>query len=184
MTYPYVCRRAVELAAREVRWEASIARRVRGAVSRGLALHNFELWRHRLIRLMCLPIALDLAYWGAWFADRTLVASEHTAVYVAFEQSFPLADSWLLAAMLLSVLQLSRRRPSALLWLIITGGAGIYLVALDVLYDLEHGIYSKAHGGAVELAINLLTVTLSASLLRFSWRFRRELLGCADIGRH
>jgi hypothetical protein len=48
--------------------------------------------------------------------------------------------------------------------------------ALDILYDLEHSIYAKPQGGVIELAINLLTFTLSAALLRFAWRFRQELL--------
>jgi hypothetical protein len=177
MSYPYVCRRAGELVVREIRWEAAVARRVGQAASRTLALDDFERWRHRLIRMMFVPVALLVAYWIAWFGDRGLVASDHTAAYVAFEQSFPLADAWLLAAMLMSIAQLWRRRPSALLWLVVTGSAGIYLFAMDVLYDLENGIYAKPQGGLIELAINVLTVTLSAALLRFAWRFRSELLG-------
>jgi hypothetical protein len=176
MTHPYVCRRAGELVVREIRWEVAITRRFGRMVARTLALHDFARWRHRLIRLMLVPAALMVAYWTAWFGDRTLVASDHTAVYVAFEQSFPLADAWLLGAMIVSVTQLWRRRPSALLWLIVTGGAGVYLFALDVLYDLEHGIYAKPQGGMIELAINILTFTLSVALLRFAWRFRVELL--------
>ena len=176
MTHPYVCRRASELVVREWRWELSLARRFRGAVERTLALDEFELWRSRLTRLMFIPAGLLLAYWIAWFTDRGLVASDHAAVYVGFEQAFPVADTWLLAAMLMSVLELRRRHPSALLWLIVTGGAGVYLVALDVLYDLEHGIYGKPQGGLLELGINLVTMTLSVALLRFSWRFRLELL--------
>ena len=179
MGYPYVCRRASELVVREWRWELSLARRCRGAVERTLALEDFELWRSRLMRLMFVPVTLLLAYWIAWFGHRDLVASDHTAVYVGFEQAFPAADAWLLAAMLMSVLQLWRRRPSALLWLIVTGGAGVFLAALDVLYDLEHGIYGKPQGGLLELAINLVTLTLSVALLRFAWRFRLKLLGRA-----
>jgi hypothetical protein len=52
----------------------------------------------------------------------------------------------------------------------------VSLFALDVLYDLEHGIYTKPQGGVIEMAINLLTLMLSAGLLRFAWRFRRDLL--------
>lgn len=176
MTHPYVCRRAGELVVREIRLEASLAIRFHRAASQKLALHDFELWRHRLVRLMFVAGVLLVAYWIAWFGDRALVASDHTATYVAFEQAFPLADAWLLGAILMSVLQLSLRRPSALLWLIVTGGAGMYLFALDVLYDLEHGIYTKPQGGVIEMAINLLTLMLSAGLLRFAWRFRRDLL--------
>jgi hypothetical protein len=176
MTHPYVCRRAGELVVREARWEVSIARRCSRVVVSVLALQDFELWRTRLIRFMFVPIALLMAYWIAWYADRPLIASDHSAVYVAFEQSFPLADGWLLSAMFISVIQLWRRRPSALLWLIVTGGAGVYLFALDVLYDLEHGVYASRQGGVIELVINALTVWLSAALLRFAWRFRADLL--------
>jgi hypothetical protein len=176
MTYPYVCRRAGELVVREAQWEVSVARRCSRGVVSVLALHDFELWRTRLIRFMFVPIALLVAYWIAWYADRPLIASDHSVVYVAFEQSFPLADAWLLSAMFISVVQLRRRRPRALLWLIVTGGAGVYLFALDVLYDLEHGVYASRQGGVIELVINVLTVTLSVALLRFAWRFRADLL--------
>ncbi|HEY4451318.1 MAG TPA: hypothetical protein VGN13_06960 [Solirubrobacteraceae bacterium] len=175
MAYPYVCRRTTEVTAQGVgrisRSCASAARRV----DRALALRDFELWRPRLVRFMLFPMALLLAYWAAWFGDRSLVASDHTPEYIAFEQSFPLADAWLLGAMAMSALQLSRRRPSALLWLTVTGGAGVYLVALDILYDLQHGIYAKPRGGVIELAINVLTLTLSVGLLRFAWRFRSKI---------
>ncbi|HEV2924416.1 MAG TPA: hypothetical protein VGW98_10305 [Solirubrobacteraceae bacterium] len=110
-----------------------------------------------------------------------MVASDHATVYVAFEQAFPLAEAWLLAAMLMSVLQLWRRRPSALLWLIVTGGAGVYLVALDVPYDLQHGIYATPQGGIIELVINVLTATLGVGVLRHAWRFRLELLDRAGL---
>jgi hypothetical protein len=180
VTYPYVCRRASELVVREIEWEAAILRRFAARIREMLALDDFELWRPRLIRVMFFPVALLIAYWAAWFGDRGVVASDSTSAYIAFEQSFPLADAWLLGAMLLSIVQLTRRRPSALIWLIVTGGAGLYLCALDVLYDVQHGIYTKPHGGAIELTINVLTATLSVGLLSFAWRFRRELLDDAE----
>ena len=52
------------------------------------------------------------------------------------------------------------------MWLLVLGGAGVYLCALDVLYDLEHGMCTKGHGGAIELTINLLTAALTPD----SWR--------------
>ena len=139
-------------------------------------LDDFEVWRQRVIGLLLFTSTLLVAYWVAWFADRGILTSDHTAQYIAFEQSFPLADGWLLGAALLSASQLWRRRPSALMWLLVLGGAGVYLCAMDGLYDLEHGIYSKGHGGAIELAINILTVVLSTGLLASAWDFRNELL--------
>ncbi len=47
---------------------------------------------------------------------------------------------------------------------------------MDVLYDLQHGIYSRGDGGAIELAINILTAVLSTGLLASAWDFRNELL--------
>jgi hypothetical protein len=141
-----------------------------------LGLGHFEAWRPRVIALLIFTAALLVAYWAAWSADRGAVASDHTAQYIAFEQSFPLADGWLLTAALIAALQLWRRRPSALLWLLVLGGAGVYLCAMDVLYDLQHGIYSNGHGGAIELAINILTAVLSVGLLASAWDFRNELL--------
>jgi hypothetical protein len=141
-----------------------------------LNLNDFEVWRPRVMALLIFTSVLLVAYWVAWFADRGIVASDHTAQYIAFEQSFPLADAWLLTALLVAGIQLWRRRPSALVWMFVVGGAGVYLAALDVLYDLQHGIYTKPQGGAIELAINLVTTVLSIGLLTSGWRFRHELL--------
>lgn len=141
-----------------------------------LGLGHFEVWRPRVIALLIFTAALLVTYWVVWTTDRGIVASNHTAQYIAFEQSFPLADGWLLTAALIAALQLSRRRPSALLWLLVLGGAGVYLCAMDVLYDLQHGIYSRGDGGAIELAINILTAVLSTGLLASAWDFRNEML--------
>jgi hypothetical protein len=154
-----------------------------------LGLDDFEVWRRRVTALLIFTSVLLVAYWAAWFADRGIVASDHAAEYIAFEQSFPLADAWLLGAALIAAVQLSRRRPSALMWLLVLGGAGVYLCALDVLYDLEHGTYTKGQGGAIELTINLLTAALSTGLMASAWRYRHELLGsralhCASARSH
>jgi uncharacterized membrane protein len=71
--------------------------------------------------------------------------------------------------------QLWRRWPNASMWLILVGGGGVYLGALDILYDLQHSIYAKGGGGAIELGINLITVVLSAGVIRFGWGARRWL---------
>jgi hypothetical protein len=113
---------------------------------RRLSLDDFEVWRPRMTRLLIFASMLLVAYWAFWLADRNMVASDHTPAYISFEQSFPLADGWLAAAALLAAIQLWRRRPSALMWLMVVGGAGMYLCAMDVLYDLQHRIYTKPQG--------------------------------------
>jgi hypothetical protein len=144
---------------------------------RPLGLDDFELWRRRGAGLLLFSSVLVSVYWVLWFSDRGVVASNHTAGYISFEQSFPLADAWLLAAMLAAAIQLWRRRPSALAWGFVVGGAGLYLCTMDVLYDLEHGIYTKGQSGLIELAINLATAALSIGVMSVGWHFRHELLG-------
>lgn len=47
---------------------------------------------------------------------------------------------------------------------------------MDVLYDLEHGVWAKGGNGLVELAINLLTLVLSLTVVRWAWMRRDALL--------
>ena len=126
--------------------------------------------------MLIAAIAIDVAYWSIWFTHRDWLASEHTQAYYDFENAFPLADLWLGLACVLALIALRRRRPIALLWLIAAGAAGLYLGCMDLLYDLEHGIFSKGAGGAVEAVIVALTWAFSVIVLRWTWTHREELL--------
>ena len=126
--------------------------------------------------LLMSPAVLIAASWAAWFTHRSLVASETTVPYMQFENAFPLADGWLVLCLVAGAWCLRMRRRAALLWLLAGGGAGLYLFGMDVLYDLEHGVWGKGANGIVELVINLLTLSLSLYVLRWSWLRRDELL--------
>jgi len=138
--------------------------------------------RVAIIALMLFAALLTIAYWVVWFGvDRDLLASSHAATYYAFENAFPAADGWLTLTLLLGALGLALRRPWALLWGLLAGGAGVYLGCMDVLFDLENGIYLVPKGGdpsavAIEITINALTFALSAIALTYLWRHRRWLL--------
>jgi hypothetical protein len=120
--------------------------------------------------------ALDIAYWTLWFTARDVVASETTEAYYAFEQAFPVADLWLLVLIVGAFVTVLQRRPAALFWLLVGGGAGVYLGCMDVLYDIEHRIFTSGAGGLIEIVIVTATFVLSISLLRWSWRRRHTLL--------
>lgn len=136
----------------------------------------------RQIRIMLVvAIALDVAYWTIWFTHRSWVASDTSAAYVSFENAFPLADSWLALSCVLAFVALGRGAPSALLWLVAAGSAGMYLLGMDVLYDLENDIYTQGAGGAVEAGINIVTLAFSVIALRWSWTHRDALLGKAHV---
>jgi hypothetical protein len=47
---------------------------------------------------------------------------------------------------------------------------------MDVLYDLQHGVWGKGANGAMELAINVATLALSVFVLRWTWLRREALL--------
>ena len=132
--------------------------------------------RRRVIGILAAVIVLDVAYWVAWYADRSLVASNTRAAYYEFENAFPLADAWLAICCLGALLALRARSGSALLWLLMAGGAAVYLFGMDVLYDLEHGIWWSSGGGVIELGINILTGGVAFLLLRWAWLNRAELL--------
>ena len=119
---------------------------------------------------------LLVAYWVLWWSDHGLVASRTTAAYFRFEDDFALADGWLLGTVVAGAVQLWRRRASALLWLIAAGGAGLYLLGMDLLYDVEHRIYASNGGGVIELLIDILVAGASVGVLWWSWHYRQLLL--------
>lgn len=126
-------------------------------------------------------LVLDIAYWSIWFTSRDTLASEHRQAYYEFENAFPLADAWLGLACLLALVALRRGRPSADFWVVCAGSAGLYLFGMDLLYDVEHGIFTSGSGGAIEAAIVAVTLVFSLTLLRFAWTRRDALHGARPI---
>src|SRR3954454_6509467 len=138
--------------------------------------------RRAVVVMLVVAIALDAAYWTIWFTQRDWIASEHTQAYYDFENAFPLADLWLGMACVMALVTLVRRQPSALFWLVAVGAAGLYLGAMDLLYDLEHGIFGKGGGGACEAVSVVVPWISSTSVLGSAWTGRGEWLGRAEDG--
>jgi hypothetical protein len=136
-----------------------------------------------ILGLLLFGVVATTAYWVVWFGiDREILASAHTPAYYAFENSFPLADAWMVFTGLAGANALVRRRPSTLLWCIAAGTNSVYLGLLDVLFDLENGIYTSPDGGAVavEVVINVLTLSMGAVVILWAWRQRRALMSFGD----
>lgn len=138
--------------------------------------------RATIIGMMLFAALLTIAYWVVWFlVDRNLLASSQAAAYFTFENAFPAADGWLALTLLLAALGLARGRAWGLLAGLLAGGAGVYLGCMDVLFDIENGIYLVPKGGdpsavAIEVTINILTFALSVVGITYFWRHRRWLL--------
>ena len=131
--------------------------------------------------MLVVAVVIDVAYWTIWFTNRSWIESDTTQAYVEFENAFPLADAWLGLTCVLAFVALARRSPTALLWLIAAGSAGMYLLGMDVLYDLENGIYTEGSGGIIEAGINLITLAFSVIALRWAWTRRDPLLAGATV---
>jgi hypothetical protein len=137
-------------------------------------------YRLTLTLILVAFVAL-VAYWVIWFfVNREWLANLDTEAYYAYENSFPAADGWLAISCAAGAWALWKRRPVALFWLLVGGSSSIYLGLMDVLYDLENGVYRAPKGdwGAVgiEIAINLFSLGLGAWALRFGWQNRRWFL--------
>lgn len=131
----------------------------------------------RVISLLLIgAVFVDGAYWAIWFTQREWLASQRTRAYYDFENAFPVADAWLGIACLLALVALARRAPSALFWLVCAGSAGTYLFCMDVLYDVQHGIFRLGTPGALEAIVVALTLVFSVTILTWSWRHRGVLL--------
>lgn len=139
-----------------------------------------------IMGILIFGIVATIAYWGIWFGvDRDILASAHTSEYYAFENSFPLADAWMAATGVAATWALLRRRAASFFWCIASGAISVYLGMLDVLFDLENGIYTAADGNTggvvVELIINVLTLSLGAVVMLWAWAQRRWLLSLAGF---
>jgi hypothetical protein len=136
-------------------------------------------WRS-VAALLMVAVTLIVVYWVAWFAHRSLVASETSAPYMQFEDAFPVADGWLALCMTAAAFCLVTRRRAALVWLLAGAGAGLYLFGMDVLSTSSTASRARHMGEGrqrnVELVINLLTLGLSLFVLRWGWAHHVELL--------
>ena len=132
-----------------------------------------------MIGLLWFGSLATLAYWVVWFGvDRRWLANADTPTYYAFENAFPAADAWMAVTGALGAIALQRRKANALLWMLLAGSASIYLAGMDILFDLENGIYrsSDAVSVGVELFINVGCLTGGAAIASFAWRHRRHFL--------
>ncbi len=139
--------------------------------------------RKPIIGAMIFAAIITVAYWVIWYGiDRNILASSQSPSYFVFENAFPAADGWLALTLVLGAIGLARRRPWGLLATLLAGGAGIYLGCMDVLFDLENGIYLVPRGSdaspvVIEIIINVLTFLLGAVIISYVWRQRRWFLG-------
>jgi hypothetical protein len=135
-----------------------------------------ERGRRRVAGALLAGAVLLVVHWAVWLLDRSLLASDTRPAYYEFEAAFALADAWLAFCLVAGASSLTGRRPTALLWLLAAAGAGGFLLAMDVLYNLQHGVWFAGQRGLVELLRNLATGAGTVGLFAWAWPRRAELL--------
>lgn len=121
-------------------------------------------------------------YWFTWFAAPQFIQARAPAdpdyqIYVNYGQAFPLADGWLAVASLVGVIGLWRMRDWGFLFMLLAGGAAIFLGLMDLLYDLEHSMFTPFTAeAAVELVIVILLLALGPAMIALLWRRRRDFI--------
>lgn len=126
-----------------------------------------------------LAIAL---YWCAWFFAPSVVqartpADSDYAVYVGYEQAFPLPDLFVAVASFIGVLGLWKMRDWGFLSILLAAGGAIFLGLEDLSYDLQHHMFTPFNGAAaIELAIVLVIMALGPSMLVLLWKHRKEII--------
>jgi hypothetical protein len=135
-----------------------------------------ERGRRRVAGALLAGAVLLVVHWAVWLLDRTLLASDTRPAYYEFEAAFALADAWLAFCLVAGARSLTGRRPTALLWLLAAAGAGGFLLGVDVLYNLQHGVWFASQRGLLELLRNLATGAGTVGLAAWAWPRRAELL--------
>jgi hypothetical protein len=117
-------------------------------------------------------------YWVLWFLAPDWIqafppGSTEYAGYVAYEQAFLLADAWLTLCAIWGSIGLLRKRGNGVLWMLLAGSSAVFLGLMDLLYDLENGVFvTLTPAGMIELLIAVLVLGLGSAAIVLSWRLR------------
>ncbi|MCX6081222.1 MAG: hypothetical protein NTW32_16955 [Chloroflexi bacterium] len=122
------------------------------------------------------------AYWYAWYFAPEVVQARTPldpdyAVYIGYEQAFPLPDLFVTLACAVGVVGLWKMRDWGFLAMLLTAGGAIFLGFEDLLYDLQHNMFVPFNGAAgIELAIVLVIMALGPAMTILLWKNRRDFI--------
>ncbi len=121
--------------------------------------------------VMLLAAFGTLAYWLVYFTSGA-TQLRGDAVYLAFENAFPLADGWMAACYVLAAYFLWRGDRSALLWGLCAGSAMIFLGCMDLLFNLEQGHFHAPMSAEMlaETVIVVFCLSFGTFTIRRLWR--------------
>jgi hypothetical protein len=125
--------------------------------------------------LLIVGAVVTIAYWVNYFmaGDVRVIDAKW---YTAFEDAFPVADGWMALCMLVAGFGLWRGTREGALFGLMAGSALMYLAALDITFNVEHGLYALVPISGpmlTEAAINMASLMLGTATLIFCWERAR-----------
>jgi len=132
-----------------------------------------------IVGILLFAAVMVAIYWILFFSGTPALSG--VPCYMTFETAFPAADTWLAITALAGAIGLLKRKSWGVLFSLLAGSASIFLGLMDVLYDCSNGIYGKLSSPAgtdvaLEIAINVLTLTLGPIIIWYVWSRRQALL--------
>ena len=117
-----------------------------------------------------------IAFWNSFFTSGAVAMGDSQA-YLEHEQSFPLADGYMVVCCLICAVGLFKRRSWALVSGVMAGSAIIFLGLMDTLYSIQQGIFAAMDFAAAEaFAISAVCLILGPATIIYLWRNRAHLL--------
>ena len=131
-----------------------------------------------IIGLLFFAFAATLVYWIIFYTTgETQVRQD--AVYLAFESSFPVADTWMAFCALIGAIGLWNRKSWGFLFGVLAASSAIFRGLMDLTFNLNEGIYAiPGLETTIEVLINLLTLGLGPVVIYYLWTHRRYYI-CA-----
>ena len=125
-----------------------------------------------LATLLLLGAVITAAYWiNYYIAGDVRVLSD--SWYIYFEDAFVVADGWMALCMAAAGVGLWRGTRGGALFGLMAGSALLYLAAMDITFNVEHGLYAllpKSGPMLTEAWINASSLGLGIATLAVSWR--------------
>jgi hypothetical protein len=111
-----------------------------------------------------------IGYWIGWYADILKSIGPTNPlydIYIAFESSFLLPDTWIVVLLFVSAYGIWKQQLYASYLGIAAGGALIFLGLIDISFYIQHNLYQY------DLLLILINIACLAGglilILRFSW---------------
>jgi hypothetical protein len=117
--------------------------------------------------LLIITAVVTVGYWLDFFARGTVQAGQEDW-YIRFERAFPAADAWMALACLIAALGLLGDEAYGVAFGLVAAGALVFLGLLDVLFNVQNGLYRRLPGSGqmwAEAVINVWSLGLGLWLL-------------------